>query len=224
MQIHDILVVALSKWVSNTAHILSDLFDLHPGNVVKSRLCSSPFFTVLNTLFLIVRLIYMVTLTGFWCRLSNNLLLACHRLQPLLGMAKPGPRLGSGFNVQKQYVLDSGGVLPTKNTHIETKYESCQNGRKSSIPVSAHSTDSQKRENHGGWYFWRSAVFYFINISSPVVQVGTLACFLDQQQNIIFNRLVSNIVKCDSGELPHCPMYMGELPETWLGQASTCRG
>ena len=26
--------------------------------------------------------------------------------------------------------------------------------------------------------------------------------------------------KCDSGELPHCPRYIGELPDTWLGQIS----
>ena len=52
-------------------------------NIIKSELPSSPFSTILRTMYHLVRLAFMVTLSGLWLRLSNNLPLACPSLQPL---------------------------------------------------------------------------------------------------------------------------------------------
>ena len=87
-RIHDIQDRALSKWVRNTAHILYVLIQLQ-SNVVKPRLCSSLSFTVLRILLMtLMSLVIMVTLTGFWCRLSNNIYVAFHRLLLLWGQSQ----------------------------------------------------------------------------------------------------------------------------------------
>ena len=67
--------------------------NLFPGNVVRSGLHSSLFFTVSGMWFLLVRPACMAILTGLWQRLSSSLLWVCLSLFPVRGMASPG--LGS---------------------------------------------------------------------------------------------------------------------------------
>ena len=59
-KIHDILDYAVCKHVGNTAHVYHFLNPL-PGSTVKSGLHSFPFFTILKTMFLLVRLVFIVT-------------------------------------------------------------------------------------------------------------------------------------------------------------------
>ena len=74
--IYDILDSEVSNWVGNRVHILAYLF-----NSTSRQLCEVwalhvfPFFTILRTLFLLMKLAFMVTLTGLWLRLrlNNNL-------------------------------------------------------------------------------------------------------------------------------------------------------
>ena len=77
---HGILDNALSELVMQlvTWHIFNS------GGIIKeSGLESFPFFAILRTHFLLVRLGFMVALIGFWFRLSNDLPLDCPRHQPL---------------------------------------------------------------------------------------------------------------------------------------------
>ena len=62
--IHYILDNALFKWVGNTAHILAFFKILLPGSIMRSGHHTSPFFTILKTLFFPVRLTFIVTLIG----------------------------------------------------------------------------------------------------------------------------------------------------------------
>ena len=62
-KIHDILVNAVTKWVSNMAYILASLILL-PDSIMIIGFPSFPFFTVLKILFLQVRLAFMSASTG----------------------------------------------------------------------------------------------------------------------------------------------------------------
>ena len=64
---------------------------------MKFGLPTSPFFTILKILFLLVGLACTVTLTGFWHRLTTNPYLDYPSLQPLRGVAGPSERLDSGL-------------------------------------------------------------------------------------------------------------------------------
>ena len=55
---------------------------LLPGSIMMSALHRSPFMTILNMLFLLVKLAFMTILTSLCLRFSNNLLLACPSLHP----------------------------------------------------------------------------------------------------------------------------------------------
>ena len=70
---HDILDKAVSKQVDNAACILSYLLTLPPGNIVDSRLHSSIFFTIVRTLFILVRFVIMVGPNGIRDRFINAL-------------------------------------------------------------------------------------------------------------------------------------------------------
>ena len=50
---------------------------------MKSGLHSTAFFTILRTLFLLVKFAFMATLTSLWHRISNNLPMAYLSLQHL---------------------------------------------------------------------------------------------------------------------------------------------
>ena len=64
IKIHDILDNAVTKQVGNTAHLVASLFLL-PGSIVKTGPHISYFFTILRTLFLLVKLVFMTTITIF---------------------------------------------------------------------------------------------------------------------------------------------------------------
>ena len=63
-KIHYTLDNDISKWIGNMVCILAYALILLLGSVMKSGLCSSTFFTIARTLFLLVRLAFVVTLTG----------------------------------------------------------------------------------------------------------------------------------------------------------------
>ena len=111
------------------------------------RFFQVPFISVVKIMFLLGVLVFMVTLTEFWHRLSKILLLDCHGLQPLRGVAKPGLRLQ--LNVKNWSVLDSGGTLQTKKPHFEPKYGGHQNSMKSSSLQLEITTDPKKKGSNG---------------------------------------------------------------------------
>ena len=71
-KIHDILDIAVSRWVGNIAHILPISLNLPQGSVVKSGLPTFLFFTVLRIPFLLVSLACMVKPTFPWHRTKTN--------------------------------------------------------------------------------------------------------------------------------------------------------
>ena len=71
-KIHDILNNEVSKWVGNTHHILAYLFISACRQYSESGFHTSPFLTVLRSLFVLVRLSFIAVLIGLWLLLSNN--------------------------------------------------------------------------------------------------------------------------------------------------------
>ena len=80
-KIHDSLDSDVSKWVGIMAHILVCLFNSDSSQCCEVWALHFPFFTDLRTLFLLVRLDFMVALIRLW--LSNTFLLICLSLQPM---------------------------------------------------------------------------------------------------------------------------------------------
>ena len=79
-KIHDILDITVSKLIDNTGHILVVHLILFLGSVMKFGLHSFTFFTILRTMFALMRFALMVTFTSHWFRLRNNLNWGCLRL------------------------------------------------------------------------------------------------------------------------------------------------
>ena len=73
-------------------------------------------------------LVFKVTSTQIWCRLRNNLCLACQSLKLLLQMAKP--KLVLQFNVENGPALDSDNTPLANNPHFGTRFENHQDSRK----------------------------------------------------------------------------------------------
>ena len=59
-------------------------------------------------------------------------------------------KIGFQVNVQEESALDSGVGTSKKVPYFETKFESCQDGRKSSACSSGSSSDSKVKGCHGG--------------------------------------------------------------------------
>ena len=78
-KIQDILDRVVSKWVGNSTCILACLLNF-VSLVMKSGIYSSLYFTVLMIVFLLVRLVFMKTSSGFGCKLSDHFFLSCHSL------------------------------------------------------------------------------------------------------------------------------------------------
>ena len=90
----------------------------------------------------------MVTLTGLWLRLSNNLPLVCPSLQPLRGgIARLEPCFQ--FNVQKQPVPGSSAGSLALKSYLEIRTGSHEGGRKSSGSTSSSTINSRKKGSHG---------------------------------------------------------------------------
>ena len=129
-----------------------------PGSVITSGLPIIPFFTILRTLFLLKKFVFIVTLTGLWHRLSNNLILAfaCPSLQHLWG---GWTRLKAGyqFNVQKCPVAESSGGSEAKKPCSDPRIEShLSEGKSYNSSASASVADSRMKGIHEGWcsHFW----------------------------------------------------------------------
>ena len=82
-KIWHILDNAVSKWVGNKLIFKTFFLILFSASVMKSGLCSIPFFTFSRTLFLLVKLAFMAALIALWHRFSKNLPLPCLSLSPL---------------------------------------------------------------------------------------------------------------------------------------------
>ena len=63
-KIYDILDKTVSKQVGNTAYILAYLLNFASMQHGQVWVCSPPFFTILRTEMLLMRLAFMVALTG----------------------------------------------------------------------------------------------------------------------------------------------------------------
>ena len=132
---------------------------------MRSELCISPFFTVLRTLFLLVRLVFLVTLIGLWLRLNNKTFLGTSQSLTWMRGGKAKPKASFWFNVQ------NGGGSLEKKPHLEnrTQFQALtasqgQGSRKSYGGAYAGSPDSRKKESHEGSHIWCVAVFNFITI------------------------------------------------------------
>ena len=63
-KIYDILNTGVSKWIGNMAHNLEYLFNSASRQHKESGLCSYPFITILRTLFLPLKLAFIIESTG----------------------------------------------------------------------------------------------------------------------------------------------------------------
>ena len=107
-----------------------------------------PFFTILGTLLLLMRLL-MFTLTSLLLRLSINLLGLFQSSTPMKGgKAKHEARFW--LHVKKRPFQDSCGGPLAKKPHLETIISTPQDSTKSNGHVSGSSAISIKNGNHGG--------------------------------------------------------------------------
>ena len=175
---------------------------------MKSGLPSTPFFTILMTLFLLVKLAFMTTLTGLWNRLSNNLPLACLSLHPLWKVS--GWHQGLVFCWMYKSCLWQilMGTLWQRRPHSDPKMESHPSGRKSSgADASASVTDSKRNESCGGWQSWCFTVCIFIDIIFICCAGWYTSPFLDQWRSITSNSFVLILLKVTISRLGlslHC--------------------
>ena len=185
-KIHDILDSAVSMLVGDIAYIPAYLF--HSG----SRQCH---LWVFRDTFHLVRLAFMVTLTGLWLRLSNNLYLACPSLQPLCEVAKPNQRLASHLMYKNGLCLSLVIPLQQKSLTWTTRTESCQGTGIPSDSASAKSTDSRKKGHQGHSIPDMQQSTTSSPSSSSTMQVGTLPKVLNQSTSIISNRFMFSMAK-----------------------------
>ena len=161
---------------------------------MRSGLQSTPFFTVLRTLFLLVKFAFMATLTGLWHRCSNNLPLACLSLQPFWEVAGPDQRLIFSL----VYKVACGRLcwgLCGKEA-LPRAYDSHLGDRNSSGGgASASVADSKKKGSHGGTVF---QMMYNLQLHwcHLICCAGWYTShFSDQWRNVSSNRFVLKIVK-----------------------------
>ena len=80
VKMHDILDKAVVNGLVIHLVFYYMFLILIPRRIMKSGLCSSPFFSILRTLFLLVRFAFIITLIGLWHRTQQ---------QPSLGLSHP---------------------------------------------------------------------------------------------------------------------------------------
>ena len=111
---------------------------------MKSGIFCFPFFTALKIPFLPLRLAFMDTSPGLWCRPTTN---------PPLDSPSPEPQLG-GARVpvscwKKWPVPEPGGAFMPKKPHFHPKPDGDQGDRKSLGGALTNTTDSRKTGSHG---------------------------------------------------------------------------
>ena len=187
--------------VIQLTHILSYLLNS------ISRLCYMvwaswllPFLQFLRTLFLLVSLAFMVTLTGL--TLSSYLPLACSSLHPLWKVSKPDLQLASSL-MSKNSLCQVLVVGPWQKNHTQKLELGMIRA------VGSHLTVPLIPWRRGYISDGIPAVWQSINssASSSVVQIGTLPQFLDQWRSIASNRFVFNMVKDHYLQLRCHPMF-----------------
>ena len=111
---------------------------------------STPFFTILRAVFLLVKLAFMAALTGLWHRLTKNLPLGLSH--SVTSMRSGRIRLSAGFqfNVQKQPVGESSVDSVVKKPHSYTRTESHQSDRKCLGGGASASVTASKKGRCGG--------------------------------------------------------------------------
>ena len=106
------------------------------------------------------------------------------------------PKGGYQFNVQTGSIPDSGWSLPAEKPYYKTKFDSCQDGRKSSGHASRSTTDCKKRVCHGGGHSQYATICYLVKIIFISCAGWYSLPFLDQWKSKTSNRLVLNMIKC----------------------------
>ena len=109
-KICDIQDNAVPKWVGNMLHIFTYLLNFAFRQHSEVRALHFSFLHNLMIMFLLVKIAFVIKLTGFWLRLSNNLPLACCSLQPLRG-GKSRPKTSFWFSINKAHARFSGNHL-----------------------------------------------------------------------------------------------------------------
>ena len=142
-KIYDILGNAMSKQVGSTISFNSTSRQCHEIWALQFH-----FFAQFEGNFLLVRLAFLITLTGLWLRLSNNLSLVCPSLHPLLEVTNPDLKPSSSL----MFKNDLCQILVVGHWHrsITWKLElSHQDSRKTSSHASNVSTNSRRKGAEG---------------------------------------------------------------------------
>ena len=153
-RIHDILDKVMFKLVGDRACMLADVFNSASRQCHEVLVSQFPFLHSLQD---------MVSPSEACLYGHINWSLVQALKQPFMGSpqsfppmrgCKARPKMGFHFNVPKRPVLESSGASLANRPHLESRTEAFQGGRKSTGgSVSARSTDSMKKGNHGGQHF-----------------------------------------------------------------------
>ena len=218
MKIHDILHNVMSIWVGNTACILAYFLILILGSILKSDLCSFPFFTILRTLILLARLAFMVALNGICLRLNNSCSLAFLSLPPLWEVEKPILMLGSA--VMFIYNLCQIVVLGYWQSSFSLKLE-LRLIRIWRNHLVTHLTVLPVLGRRGALGDGVPDVLQsttFSTSSSSVVQFHTFFQFLDKWRSITYNSFVHTMVKGHHLQLWCYPPWVNIKASTAISQ------
>ena len=100
---------------------------LLPGSILKSGFHNFHYFTIVRTMFLLMRLSIMAVLTSLWFRASNNLPFSCPSLQPLREVKRLDIKLGSSlmFNNSQYQILEVGPWQKTLHSYMHKLIHSC---------------------------------------------------------------------------------------------------
>ena len=91
---------------------------------MKSGLLSINFFTILRTLFLLVKLAFMSALSGLWPQAQQQSALGLSQSATSMRDGRMRPRAHFWFNVQKQSVAEANGGSVAKEPYSDLRTES----------------------------------------------------------------------------------------------------
>ena len=127
LKFHEIVDKVVSKQVAKSSHILAFL-HVCLENVMKSRLYSFLFSTLLRMLFFLVKFVIVIASNGTWHRFSNNLCLISHSPWSQCEVEKQ-KKLISGF-MFKSGLTDCGRTTLPKKSHFDSWFYSLQEWQK----------------------------------------------------------------------------------------------
>ena len=97
-------------------------------------------------------LAFMVTSTGLWHRITNNLQFDFSQLSICMRGTRAKLKAGFRLHVQNRPVPESAGAILVQKPCLDIRAGSWEGGRKSAGDASTSSTDSRKKGNHGKWF------------------------------------------------------------------------